>query len=350
MPGPYYWQFLVDPATFVLLLSAALSILYGSYRSIGFLITLKESLELDTNTVKVRTAILLPIFGSIFLVALFFWLRWLYWLLLVLISLIALTAVAFVIYPYVDKLLTKLKWNKSWDVRWIGDVTVSGIVSFVLSLGLLLTWLFTGFFILTDLLAVCMAVMTLCFVKVPNMMISTILLTLFFLYDIFWVFISEYIFTKNVMVTVATNLPSLPMVIVFPRVLSQGYSLLGLGDIVLPGLFLCFLYRFDNRLETPFKHGYFLRAWIAYIFGLFFTFVMALLLQRGQPALLYLVPATLPTTAFFGWRRGELRHLWKGTHPRIPVEELPISIHPDSGNSANEATVSLLSDVDQNKV
>lgn len=68
-------------------------------------------------------------------------------------------------------------------------------------------------------------------------------------------------------VTVATNLPSLPMVIIMPRALDDGASLLGAGDIVLPGLFLCYLYRFDHWQKNTFRNGYFFRAWIGYIAG-----------------------------------------------------------------------------------
>ena len=74
-------------------------------------------------------------------------------------------------------------------------------------------------------------------------------------------------FTRNFRVTVATNLPSLPMVIILPRALDDGYSLLGTGDIVFPGIFLCYLYRTDFQLKNKFRDGYFIRAWILYGVG-----------------------------------------------------------------------------------
>jgi Signal peptide peptidase len=83
-----------------------------------------------------------------------------------------------------------------------------------------------------------------------------------FCYDIFFVFVSPYIFGSSVMVTVATgysgtihtdenfcekhpsdkdcNMNSLPMLLIVPTFSSylSSESLLGLGDIVLPGLLL----------------------------------------------------------------------------------------------------------------
>ena len=78
------------------------------------------------------------------------------------------------------------------------------------------------------------------------------------IYDVFWVFFSSYIFNANVMVKVATRPAdnpvgalsrklhitaqnegpklSLPGKLVFPSVHQQGhFSMLGLGDIVMPG-------------------------------------------------------------------------------------------------------------------
>jgi len=315
----YTWLFLVDPSSFLMVIVASCTILYGSYLSHHFWLNFKDTPELENNTVKTRTAIIMPIIGSIFLVLLFYFMHWIVYLLLVVMSLSSLSAVSYVAYPFVDKICTRIGGflTKSWEVRWVGPITVSGILSFFVAVGVVTAWLVTFIWFMTDILAISLALTSLSFVRLPNMKVSLIILILFFLYDIFWVFISPFIFKKNVMVTVAMQLPTLPMVLVFPRIVAEGWSLLGLGDIVLPGLWLCFLFRFDIVSRTPFRSGYFLRSWIGYIFGLVITLVMVFLLQRGQPALLYLVPCTLLPTLFFGWRRHELKNLWLGTTGEI---------------------------------
>ncbi|KAG8146416.1 hypothetical protein E2320_012768 [Naja naja] len=84
------------------------------------------------------------------------------------------------------------------------------------------------------------------------------------------VFFSAYIFNSNVMVKVATqpadnpldvlsrklhlgpsvgrDVPrlSLPGKLVFPSSTGSHFSMLGIGDIVMPGLLLCFVLRYDN--------------------------------------------------------------------------------------------------------
>jgi len=271
-------------------------------------------LELDNNVVKTRTAIIMPIVGSVFLVLLFFFLKQLFYLLLAILAFSSLTSFAYFVFPFVDMLFNRIgnPFTRFWEVRWIGWVTVSGIVSLIISSGVVTAWLITYYFVITDILAISLALTALSFVRLPSMKVAIIILVLFVLYDVFWVFISPFIFKQSVMGTVALSLPNLPIVIIIPRVLSSGWSLLGLGDIVLPGLWLCYLYRFDIVNRTSFRDGYFLRAWIGYIVGFLVTLSMLLAMQLAQPALLYLVPFTLIPTLFFGWRRKELRKLWRG--------------------------------------
>ena len=62
-----------------------------------------------------------------------------------------------------------------------------------------------------------------------------------FVYDVFWVFGTE------VMVSVAKGLDA-PIKILFPKALGVKplpVSMLGLGDVVMPGLLLCFVMRYD---------------------------------------------------------------------------------------------------------
>ena len=48
-------------------------------------------------------------------------------------------------------------------------------------------------------------------IRFPSLKLAAVCLGLLFLYDIFWVFFSEYIFSKNVMVEVATKSAANPL-------------------------------------------------------------------------------------------------------------------------------------------
>jgi len=85
-----------------------------------------------------------------------------------------------------------------------------------------------------------------------NFKIGVGLLIGLFFYDIFWVFGTE------VMITVAKNING-PIKLLFPKKLpvleNSDLSLLGLGDIVLPGIFisLCLWFDFINSFPKDTK-------------------------------------------------------------------------------------------------
>ncbi|KAH9604125.1 hypothetical protein KSS87_010465 [Heliosperma pusillum] len=137
-------------------------------------------------------------------------------------------------------------------------------------------------------------------VRVPNLKVGTVLLSCAFLYDIFWVFISKYLFHESVMIVVARGDNSgedgIPMLLKIPRMFDPwgGYSVIGFGDILLPGLLIAFSLRYDWLGNKKIRAGYFLWAICAYGFGLLITYVALNLMDgHGQPALLYIVPFTL---------------------------------------------------------
>ncbi|MGH0150179.1 UNVERIFIED_CONTAM: hypothetical protein FKN15_016720 [Acipenser sinensis] len=173
--------------------------------------------------------------------------------------------------------------------------------------------------------------------------ICVTLLSLLLLYDVFFVFITPF-FTKNgesIMVQVAAGpeatgekrggnmveVPAeptvpyekLPIVMRVPRLSSptqylcgMEFSLLGYGDIIVPGLLVAYCHRFDvwNNNSTKI---YYISCTVAYGIGMIVTLVVMVLSKMGQPALLYLVPCTLVTTALVAWRRKEMKRFWAGT-------------------------------------
>jgi len=120
----------------------------------------------------------------------------------------------------------------------------------------------------------------------------------------------------------------LPMLFTIPRIgdFSGGSSMLGLGDIVLPGLLLSFASRYDEAKRligigsrggrpeiqscASQKKGYLPPMVVAYAVGLAMANIAVYAMQMGQPALLYLVPCCLGTMTYLGWKRGELHDLW----------------------------------------
>ncbi|KAL0412026.1 UNVERIFIED_CONTAM: Signal peptide peptidase-like 4 [Sesamum latifolium] len=168
-------------------------------------------------------------------------------------------------------------------------------------------------------------------VQVPNLKVGTVLLSCAFLYDIFWVFVSKWWFHKSVMIVVARGDGSgedgIPMLLKIPRLFDPwgGYSIIGFGDIILPGLLVAFSLRYDWLAKKSLKAGYFLWAMLAYGLGLLVTYVALNLMDgHGQPALLYIVPFTLGTLITLASKRGDLKHLWTRGEPYRPCPHVQL--------------------------
>uniref|UniRef100_A0A8C5MAX5 Signal peptide peptidase like 2A n=1 Tax=Leptobrachium leishanense TaxID=445787 RepID=A0A8C5MAX5_9ANUR len=195
--------------------------------------------------------------------------------------------------------------------------------------------------ILQDILGIAFCLNFIKTLRMPNFKACVILLGLLLVYDVFFVFITPFL-TKNgesIMVEVAAG-PSgssekngdnlvevpaesyatrekLPVVIRVPRLEYSASTLcgvptsvLGFGDIIVPGLLVAYCRRFDVR--TTSSSVYYICCTIAYAVGMVITFVVLMVMKSGQPALLYLVPCTLVTCSVIAWIRKEMKKFWNG--------------------------------------
>jgi len=101
---------------------------------------------------------------------------------------------------------------------------------------------------------------------------------------------------------------------------SKNLSMLGLGDIAIPGFFISLMLHFDLALErtaknddsikVPQKCVYYRTSLVAYFLALVTTFVAMHLSHHAQPALLYIVPFLLIFSVIRAYRCGDFAALW----------------------------------------
>ncbi|KAL2902530.1 Signal peptide peptidase-like 2 [Bienertia sinuspersici] len=188
-----------------------------------------------------------------------------------------------------------------------------------------------------DILGIALIMTVIQIVRIPNLKVGTVLLSCAFLYDLFWVFVSKKLFHESVMIVVARGDKSgedgIPMLLKIPRMFDPwgGYSIIGFGDILLPGLLVAFSLRYDWLAKKSLRTGYFLWTMIAYGLGLLITYVALNLMDgHGQPALLYIVPFTLGTLLMLGRKRGNLNILWTRGEPILPCSHLHLPMSEES--------------------
>ncbi|CAG7996371.1 unnamed protein product [Penicillium nalgiovense] len=191
---------------------------------------------------------------------------------------------------------------------------------------------------LTNFLGFCFCYGTLQFMSPSTFWTGTLILGSLFFYDIYFVFFTP------LMVTVATKL-DVPIKLLFPRPPnsrdapgSVPLAMLGLGDIVIPGMMIGLALRFDlflyyqrkgaqmarpegSDLATPelqppyhdarrFPKIYFKAGILGYVVGMVTTLLAMQYSNHAQPALLYLVPGVLTSLWGTALIRGEVHTMW----------------------------------------
>lgn len=194
------------------------------------------------------------------------------------------------------------------------------VLGFPLSISLVALQYLSKHWIFGNILGASVAVQGVRTIKLGSFKVGFIMLAGLFLYDIY------FVFGTDVMMTVATKI-DVPIKLEVPRPSSietaRATAMLGLGDIVVPALFLSMSLRFDLyrhylkhnglsfHLARPYAKPYFTWGLVSYTLGLVVTVSVMHVFKAGQPALLYLCPAIAGSTLVVAWSRNELAALWE---------------------------------------
>ncbi|XP_060806544.1 signal peptide peptidase-like 3 [Amyelois transitella] len=364
----YKWAYsIMDSSKVSACLISMLLIVYGSFRSLNMEREARERAEREreatllggngkpvtascTNsnvqTLNTMQALCFPLGSSVALLVMFFFFDSMQTLVAICTAIIACAALAFLLTPLCQYVAGSAGVGRG---AVCGRYSAPELAAALLAAGIVAVWVLTGHWLLMDAMGMGLCVTFIALIRLPSLKVSTLLLTGLLLYDVFWVFFSSYIFTTNVMVKVATrpaenpmnvvarrlqlggamrDAPklSLPAKLVFPSMHQQGhFSMLGLGDIVMPGLLLCFVLRYDaykkatlvcqmGQVPGPRSMGsrltYFHCSLLGYFLGLLTATVSAEVFKAAQPALLYLVPFTLLPLLTMAYVKGDLRRMW----------------------------------------
>ncbi|KAI5778737.1 signal peptide peptidase-domain-containing protein [Geopyxis carbonaria] len=236
---------------------------------------------------------------------------------------------------------------------WLGDLTgpiVGAIIVGVYALG-------GKHWIMTNIMGLSFTYGAMQLISPTTFPIATLMLGLLFVYDIVMVFYTP------LMVTVATNL-DVPIKLLFPRpgttaLGAPALAMLGLGDLVIPGLVIAMALRWDlwrhyelqrrallkaaasesgepldaktrkalkprylkatsqwgerywSGCDMPvFKKTYFTAAMVGYVVAMVTTLGVMHVFKHAQPALLYLVPGVLSAVWGTAAVKGEIKVLW----------------------------------------
>lgn len=282
--------------------------------------------------------------SAMLLVMYFFLNSWFVLLLVMLFAVGAWQAVSYVMLKLLAAVLPENCSNYQISIPCCGPSSVLVLVCGSISAFISVTW-FVGrhtqwAWILQDLMGISLMLIILQQLQLPNLKVASVLLPLAFVYDVWWVFIQPLVTGgDSVMIAVASgsNTEQLPMLLQFPRKSlgdNMAYSMLGFGDVILPGLLTAFACRYDAARKLSQLQGYFLPVAFGYGVGLILTYVALIFSlggSQGQPALLYIVPCTLGCIAGLSWWRGQFWELWDYNVSQLHIR---VQSHPEEHVSA----------------
>eukprot|EP01018_Ginkgo_biloba_P029700 Gb_00840 [translate_table: standard] len=313
----------VDPNLNVVL-TACLTVYIGCHRSV--------KPAPPSETMSKEHAMRFPLIGSAVLLSLFLLFKFLskdlvnailtcYFFVL---GIIALSAT---LLPAVERFLPK-SWNESpinWHLPYFKSVEVEFTKSQVVAAipgTFFCTWYaLKKHWLANNILGLAFCIQGIEMLSLGSFKTGAILLAGLFVYDIFWVFFTP------VMVSVAKSFDA-PIKLLFPTADStRPFSMLGLGDIVIPGIFVALALRFDVSRGNG--ERYFKSAFVGYSAGLIVTIIVMNWFQAAQPALLYIVPGVVGFLA--------LHCIWNGeVKPLLEFDESKTSAETNSEDSSEQ--------------
>jgi minor histocompatibility antigen H13 len=356
--------FILIPVSVNLVVTSTLILYIGCHRSLRLLLSEEHGgvPSSEKEILSAADAYKFPFFGSAALLSLYVAFKYfdkdmVNLLLSLYLSLIGIFTLTNTLSPFVSRIITnEKKFGYKFSFPLIGLVdltfTLAEFTSLFLSIIFSVYYFKTKHFLMNNVLGISFCIQSIERISLGSYKIGAIALIGLFFYDIFWVF------GTDVMVTVAKSFDG-PIKLLFPRSLptfdSKGeFSLLGLGDIVIPGLFVAILLRFDavrakvnptkNAEHASFNKHYFNVNIISYAAGLVVTVLVMYFFKAAQPALLYLVPACLGSSLTVAAVRGEFQQLFSYD------EESYNSLRDKQSNaSANVNVNRLISEDSKNK-
>jgi signal peptide peptidase-like protein 3 len=299
-------------------------------------------------------ALTFPLYSSISLLALFFFFNYIQYFLLLFLA----TGASCSVYQVFEVL-----HNVFLEYRLPSHLnSIFPYCNTLLTCIITFEWIRSGNFWCHNILGCALCIVFITTLRFPSLKIAALCLILLLVYDMFWVFFSEYIFSDNVMVAVATKQASnpvsvvaeglkignyinatsfveLPIKLIFPNTFTGRVMMIGLGDIALPGALVSLALRCDKTVERQLKmaveekkdlealsqhphetsmqrnfskSSLFVSTLVAYFMSLLLAFFANVYSGHPQPALIYIVPVVLGTLCWAAYKNGSLVDIWNG--------------------------------------
>jgi len=235
------------------------------------------------------------------------------------------------IFPDWEKIsIYKKKFSiKLWIYARTFNISInkSEVIAGLLAIPATVGYFLSKHWLLNNLFGIAFSICGIESLVLPSFQIGFVLLWGLFCYDIFWVY------GTDVMLTVAKAVDA-PIKLLFPVNLfaaEPSFSMLGLGDIIIPGVFiaLCLKYDVDKAILNFRRQGirefsfdlistpYFNWCLGGYALGIVLTYNALIIFKQAQPALLFLVPCCCLSVLLCAAKNKEIKGLFEYSEDHI---------------------------------
>jgi hypothetical protein len=149
--------------------------------------------------------------------------------------------------------------TKSFEIPYVGSITLSYIVCLASGLFIHLIWVKSNNWLIGNLIAIAISIITIRIFKITSFKFLSTVYIFAFIYEYLWVYYKSNYHDENYKLT-NSNPQDLPVRIVCPELISSPFSAcnyLPIADIILPGLLLMYSRKFeeDKNSANYFKYG-----------------------------------------------------------------------------------------------
>ena len=187
-------------------------------------------------------------------------------------------------FPYCKSILTEIVLPSHPVPFCLHDIPF-----YLLAVAINVYYFMTRSSIANDIIAFSIAFYAVLSIRVEKFTSAAPLLWSLLIYDVF------FVYQTDVMTKVAMQIEGPVKLII--NLDGRGNSVLGLGDLVIPGIFISICSRFDAFIKkvTGKRSPYWFIAMVFYAIAMAVTDIVCYISQRGQPALLFITPlVTIP--------------------------------------------------------
>ena len=242
---------------------------------------------------------------------------------------VIITIVAFLSFVFFsDQLLSNLFMRSDFYIivfkipKLNFQLTLFMIFGIMVSFVIMIPWLLTNNWILSDIITLIIFISVVNTVKLNKFKNCLFLMTIQILADLLWMVLFNNVFNENYNDFFGSKL-TIPMKIecfyINPQFnLNSKCSWIGISNLIIPTLFISFFNRFDNYMNATI---YSIASFIGFYLGLIIWIAVQSKITSSIPLSIYCYPIMCIFCALLAFKRNENYEIWNGLFPDRGLEE-----------------------------